>query len=283
MDGRKDDSEAAAFEPIGLHSAGGATAALCPYGAHLIEWRPAGVADNQFFLSSTSRYAPGAAIRGGLPVIFPQFSAMGPLPKHGFARALAWTLADAPSSTELRLELTDDAFTRAQWPHAFRATLGVELGDDSLDVLLRVTNTGTAPCAFTVALHGYFGVDDIGKARVHGLGGRRFIDAADGLREGLETRAAMPIDGEFDRIYHGVEGPLVIADGCRRLVMTREGFPDVVVWNPGELKAATLSDLEPGGWRRMLCVEPAHIARPVELAPGAGWSGRQRLRFEGPA
>jgi glucose-6-phosphate 1-epimerase len=51
----------------------------------------------------------------------------------------------------------------------------------------------------------------------------------------------------------------------------------VVVWNPGAALAAGMSDLEPEGWRRMLCVEAAAVARPVVVAPGARWEGRQRL------
>lgn len=269
-----------AFQPLRLHSAGGATAALCLHGAHLLEWRAAGSDDNEFFLSATSSYAAGAAIRGGLPLIFPQFSGMGPLPKHGFARTRTWTLVEQTTPARLRLALEDDAASRALWPHGFRATLDVTLTDDTLEVCLGVLNTGNGTCAFTAALHGYFAVDDIGQARVQGLAGRRYLDAADGLREDIETRREMPIDGEFDRIYHAVDGALRLVDGHRRLVMMRTGFPDVVVWNPGAARASALADLEPGGWRRMLCVEPAHIARPVELAPGASWTGTQILRRE---
>src|SRR5437868_2958881 len=50
------------------------------------------------FCSRTSKYAPGKAIRGGIPVIFPWF---GPhptdpnLPQHGLVRAAEWTITSA--------------------------------------------------------------------------------------------------------------------------------------------------------------------------------------------
>jgi glucose-6-phosphate 1-epimerase len=52
-----------------------------------------------------------------------------------------------------------------------------------------------------------------------------------------------------------------------------------VVWNPGAVAGAALGDLEPGGYARMLCIEPAVIGRPVLLAPGATWCGIQGLRL----
>ena len=268
----------AAFRPHLMRSIGGATAAICPHGAHLLAWRPLGRTDNQFFLSRTSRYASEAAIRGGIPLVFPQFSGMGSLPKHGFARTRTWSALPTSDAARVSFELEESGATLALWPHRFRARLDVELGDSCLSVRLAVLNTGDTACEFTAALHGYFAVDDIANARVHGLQGRNFLDAANGMRPGREERAALPIEGEVDRVFHAVDGELALSDGGRRLVIEREGFPDVVVWNPGAEKAASLADLEPGGWRRMLCVEPACIERPVRLAPGERWTGVQRLR-----
>ncbi len=271
-------NDASAFRPLSVRSAGGATADVCSHGAHLLAWHPLGVAGNQFFLSSTSRYAGDAAIRGGIPVVFPQFSGMGSLPKHGFARTRPWTVLARDHGASVSFELGESAATLALWPHRFCARLDVDIEDACLTVSLAVDNTGDSAWEFTVALHGYFAVDDIANARVHGLQGRDCLDATDNMRPGREDRAWMPIEGEVDLVFHAVDGELAISDGRKRIVIEREGFPDVVVWNPGEEKAAALADLEPGGWRRMLCVEPACIAHPVRLAPGERWKGVQRLR-----
>jgi len=269
-----------AFTALRIRSAGGATADICPHGAHVLAWRPVGAAGSQFFLSSTSRYAAGSAIRGGVPVVFPQFSGMGPLPKHGFARTMAWTPLSTDDSSSVGFQLQDSPATLALWPHRFAARLDVALEDTCLTVSLVVRNTGDRACEFTAALHSYFTLDDIAEARVHGLQGRSCLDATDGMRPGREGRAAMPIKGEVDLVFHAVDGVLAVSDGEKRIVIERQGFPDVVVWNPGEEKAAALHDLETGGWRRMLCVEPAFIGQPAHLAPGECWTGTQRLRYE---
>jgi len=271
---------ASSFARLGIRSAGGATADICPHGAHLLAWRPVGATGSQFFLSSASRYADGAAIRGGIPVVFPQFSGMGPLPKHGFARTMTWSALPAATASGIGFLLEESPATLALWPHRFAARLDVTLDDTCLTVSLEVRNTGASACEFTAALHGYFAIDDIANARVHGLQGQSCLDATDGMRPGRENRAAMPIEGEVDLVFHAVDGVLAISDGEKRIVIERQGFPDVVVWNPGAEKAAALDDLETGAWRRMLCVEPAVIRRPVCLAPGECWTGIQRLRHE---
>src|ERR1700728_3044729 len=61
-------------------------------GAQVTAWRPAG-AEPVIFLSSHAILAPGKAIRGGIPVIFPWF---GPhptdpkAPQHGIVRIAPW-------------------------------------------------------------------------------------------------------------------------------------------------------------------------------------------------
>ena len=51
-----------------------AEATIYLHGAHVTHHRPAG-AHPTLFLSARSRFAPGAAIRGGVPLIFPWFGA----------------------------------------------------------------------------------------------------------------------------------------------------------------------------------------------------------------
>ena len=65
------------------------SATLYLQGAHLTSWVPAGGAE-VLFVSELARFAPGESIRGGVPICFPQFAELGPLPMHGFAHIAEW-------------------------------------------------------------------------------------------------------------------------------------------------------------------------------------------------
>ncbi|HZF69056.1 MAG TPA: D-hexose-6-phosphate mutarotase [Gemmatirosa sp.] len=277
-----------------LRAPDGAVAVVDAHGAHVLAWRPAGPgadgARERLFLSARASFGEGTAIRGGVPVIFPQFAGEGPLPKHGFARTRRWTRVPAAgddAAGAARWRLVDDAATRAVWPHAFAAELTVQVGGDALAVTLGVQNTGTTLLAFTAALHTYLRVDDVARAAVRGLAGTRYRDTALGDRladPDAVARAGAAADddalrfaGEVDRIYVDAPPLLTLVDGTRRTRIESAGFPDAVVWNPGAERADALADLEPGGWRRFVCVEAAAVARPVRLAPGEHWTGTQRL------
>ena len=60
------------MQRIKISSADGANAELLEHGAHLCSWQPAG-GGQQLFISAKSEFGAGAAIRGGVPIIFPQF------------------------------------------------------------------------------------------------------------------------------------------------------------------------------------------------------------------
>ena len=63
-------------------------------GAHVAHWTPSGQKP-VLFMSSKSFFAPGKAIRGGVPVIFPWFGGRSdgkPGPAHGFARSVDWSV-----------------------------------------------------------------------------------------------------------------------------------------------------------------------------------------------
>jgi glucose-6-phosphate 1-epimerase len=263
-----------------LEAPDGARAEVYLHGAHVTSWTPAGEGGERLFLSAASAFRAGEAIRGGVPVIFPQFAARGPLPRHGFARTAAWALAEvarAGHDVRATLRLADSDATRALWPHAFVAELTVSVGGRSLELALSVANRGAEPLAFTAALHTYLGVDDVRRAVLAGLGGA--------LREGRAAAGAAPeragpelrVAGEIDRVYLDAPGELELREEGRVTALRSTGFPDVVVWNPGPERGAALPDLEPDGWLRMLCVEAAAVGTPVSLGPGERWVGSQTL------
>lgn len=265
---------------IPLRAADGATADVYLHGAHVTSWKPARGAE-RLFLSERSEFRAGAAIRGGIPVIFPQFAAEGPLPRHGFARTSEWTLDGVTASdgeAVASLSLRDSAETRAIWNHAFLATLGVRVGGDRLAVSLTVENRGRAPLSFTGALHSYLRVHDVRDTTLVGLRGTRHRESGVPGSLVMETSDVLRLDGEVDRVYVGVPRTLTLWETERSLEIGFDAFPDAVIWNPGATKAAALADMEPGGERRMVCVEAAAVQRPIVVAPGERWSGTQRFR-----
>jgi glucose-6-phosphate 1-epimerase len=260
---------------VALESPDGARAEVALHGGHVLSWRtPDG--RERLFLSERAVYREGAAIRGGVPVIFPQFADVGPLPRHGFARGTAWALAEADDARAV-LRLVDSEATRAVWPHAFAAELTVALAEDALAMTLAVANVGDAPFAFTGALHTYLRVGDAARATVRGLRGVRYRDQTAGGAERRDGDDALAVRGEVDRVYLDAPSAVELWEGeARSLAVRMDGFRDAVVWNPG-IKADALSDLAPGDAARFVCVEAAVVAAPVVVAPGERWVGAQRL------
>lgn len=268
-----------------LTSPDGAEARLSLEGGHVLSWMPAG-AGEQLYLSPRSEFVPGKAIRGGVPVCFPQFAERGPLPKHGFARTMLWELVSQEQGKDdalAVLRLRDTDATRAIWPHAFELELSVRVSGRVLDVELACENTGDTPLSFTTALHTYLRVRDLDAVSVEGLSGLRYFDSVK-QAEALQ-RLDLLLTGEkgvldLDRIYFGVkERPLVVTEDRRQLVITQQGFDDAVVWNPGPERCAKLADMPAEGWSEMLCVEAATVGIPVQLPPGETWVGRQSLNL----
>ena len=257
----------------------GDTVLLAEQGAQLVSWVSGG--RERLFLSPASHWDGHTAIRGGIPVCFPQFNARGSLPKHGFARNLAWAVTEEASAqadcARLTCTLRADARTLGIWPQAFEAQLRVTLRPGQLEVALAVENTGAQALQFSAALHTYLALDDIGQASLGGLGGQREWDA---LRD--SHAAAAPLlrfDGAFDRVYAAAALPLTLHDGAHQLEISQSPqWADTVVWNPGQAACATMADMPADGFARMLCVEAAQVFEPIALAAAGRWNGWQRLR-----
>jgi glucose-6-phosphate 1-epimerase len=250
-------------------------------GAQVLSWVAAG--RERLYMSPRSALDGQTAIRGGVPVCFPQFNQRGPaagLPKHGFARNLPWTAQPArlePDGAQLQLELHDSERSRAWWPQAFEVQLDLQLSPGSLGLVLTVRNTGTQPWAFTGALHTYFAVDDVARVQLSGLGGCAEWDSV--ADRHAAAAPVLRIEGEFDRVYTATATAYELRDGPHRLAITQSpSWANTVVWNPGEERCATLADMPEEGWQRMLCVEAAQVLAPITLAAGGLWQGAQQLR-----
>lgn len=269
-----------AFTRYCVVSDDGAELEFCPYGGHLLSWRVAG--EEQLLLSSRAVFSEGAAIRGGVPVIFPQFAGLGKLKKHGFVRERTWHLlakgVDREGAACAELELCHRPAAEDPWPHPVRLSLSYRARARTLVMSLSVENIGDGAVEFTGAFHGYWQIDAINEALLHGLENLGYRDSSRGS-EVAASGAPLVFDAEIDRIYPAAPA-LRLQDRRRVLAFSASGFTDTVVWNPGAAKAAALSDLGEGQWRRFVCVEAAIIQSPVRLAPGERWHGRQTVEIQ---
>ena len=265
------------FSRIVLDHPSGSRVELCRHGAHVTSWKNAR-GEELLFLSRKSSFAPGRPIRGGIPIVFPQFCDDGSLPKHGFARTSQWVLADSGQTSAgdvfATLRLEADADTLRLWPFRFSLECSVLLSD-RLTVRLTATNTGDLPFRFQTALHTYFRVADIRRVGVLGLQGLEFSDSLRAGARQKESRELVTFAEETDRIYIGASDALAINDGGRgrTFSITKSGLSDVVVWNPWLEKSRRIEDFGDDEYQSMVCVETGNIMTPVALNPAARWEG----------
>jgi glucose-6-phosphate 1-epimerase len=261
----------------------GYAAVVSEYGAHVVSWTDPSERE-LLFLSEAALFEPGKPIRGGIPLVFPQFSD-GKLPKHGFARTMVWKVVREQVSTAgsvmVTLRLVSDASTLALWPHHFQAEVDIVVTDVLL-LTLRVENTGVAPFTFTSALHTYFRTEDVAGVRLSGLEGCEFVDALRPRKVDVEGRREIAVDGPIDRVYRDSPQSVKLhseRDGTTFLI-TKEGFSDTVVWNPWVDGARSIADLRDDEYSQMVCVESGNVLSPITLVPGELHTSAQILRVE---
>ncbi|PSS30353.1 Glucose-6-phosphate 1-epimerase [Actinidia chinensis var. chinensis] len=263
----------------------GCTAEVLLYGGQVVSWKNERREELLFMSSKAIRKAP-KAIRGGIPICFPQFANLGLLEHHGFARNRLWSLDSSPSplppanqqsSVDLVLKSTEEDLKT--WPHRFELRLRMSLSAGKLTLIPRVRNTDNKAFSFTFALRNYLSVSDISELRVEGLETLDYFDNLLHRERYTEQADAITFDGEIDRVYLSTPTKIAIIDHekKRTFVMRKEGMPDAVVWNPWDKKAKALSDLGDEDYKTMLCVDSAAIETPIVLKPFEEWKGRQEL------
>jgi glucose-6-phosphate 1-epimerase len=257
-------------------------------GAHVARWQPRGQRP-VLFLSSKSLFTPGKAIRGGVPVIFPWFGPRAegkPGPAHGFARTTEWALEEtklrADGDVEITLSLAPNdsarAFGYGDFALRFRVTVG-----SNLQMELEVHNYGKEQFIYEEALHTYFAVGDVRQASVSGLEGTLYIDKTDGFKRKELGSEALRIAKETDQVHLNSSATCIVHDPAwnRRLIVEKSGSETTVIWNPWIDKTTSMSDMAPGEWREMICVETANAAdNALRLAPGGSHKLTASIRLE---
>lgn len=270
---------------IGLRStqalaADDASVRVAHRGAQVLSWVCQG--KERLFLSTRATSRPGQAIRGGVPVIFPQFGGAGNGLRHGFARLLDWKPLHGPGimvehSSSARFGLSANEQTRRTFPYDFHVELHVALTPLELSVMLEIENLDRSDFWFTAALHTYLRVADIGATQLLGLEGIGYLDSTNGGRHEPGAEKPLRFDGETDRIYPGASGVLLLSDGTDTVRIRSEGFPDTVVWNPGRALAASMKDLGDDQFHQFVCVESGVVAAPQVVPAGSRWRASQHL------
>src|ERR1035437_10592591 len=98
-----------------IEDASGSRAEVYLHGAHVTSCVPAG-GHEMLFLSERAEFEHGKAIRGGIPVVFPQFADSGPLPKHGWLRTSTWRFRDIASPlVSATFEIEEDQHSMSLW------------------------------------------------------------------------------------------------------------------------------------------------------------------------
>ncbi|WP_433967188.1 D-hexose-6-phosphate mutarotase [Tunturiibacter gelidiferens] len=263
-----------------------ATATVYLQGAHLTAWQPAGH-QPAIFTSRKTDFAPGKAIRGGVPIAFPWFATRhdGKTgPSHGFARIQDWTLAFAAlAGDDLHLTFTlgpNDLSRSLGYDH-FRLAYQLTVGR-TLTMQLTVANDADTPLVFEEALHTYYAVADVHEIAITGLDGVSYLDKVDGLKEKLQ-HGDITVTGPTDRVYLDTTGTCKLNDhaGRRRIAVAKTGSNTTVVWNPWESGAAKLADMDPTEWHEFVAIETVNAATDaITLAPGATHIMQARVSVE---
>mmetsp|Transcript_3197 Transcript_3197/g.3817 ORF Transcript_3197/g.3817 Transcript_3197/m.3817 type:complete len:329 (+) Transcript_3197:21-1007(+) len=265
-----------------------AMAEVFVFGAHVRKWQESGKPP-AIFMSDTAKLDASTAIRGGIPIVFPQFGGHGPMRSHGFARRVHWRVAEGGSNTSVQKSqvsngvsvtfvLEPNATTKAMWPYEFRFEYTVTLTgatNSRLTTSWNVSNTGTAPFSFSCCSHSYLRVSAVGDVSVRGLEDLPYCAKTNGAKWNYEKSGPRTIEGASDDIYFDSPNEQILHDPGygRDIIIRKQGFPDTVLWTPHLKGAQKMGDLSTEQWADFLCVEPGVVSNPVHLDPGQSWKG----------
>lgn len=243
------------------------------YGAHVLSWTPAGGTD-VLWMSPSSPWKEGAALRGGIPVCFPWF---GPnrihadWQLHGFVRTRIWDIEKiecADDCTSLVLSLDGSRIENRFGYGEFGLKLEIILSR-SLTMKFTVQNRSVSDFTFENGLHTYF-AGNPQSVCLESLDGVKYYDKVDNFSEHVR-KGQFCFDKDLEQAHFYMAAPARnTVDMCgKKLLIDHEGFSSAIIWSPGE--KAGLANPEIGeGWKDFFCFESANaIDDRITIGPGS--------------
>ncbi|KAF4317441.1 hypothetical protein G195_009226 [Phytophthora kernoviae 00238/432] len=299
----------AELETVKLSHPIGSSAEVYLFGAHVKSFRAAMDKNLDILFMSNESFLDGVnPIRGGIPVVFPNFGSAKGFPSHGFARITNWTLdgvteaKDTKDATVAKFTMTSSDSTREMWPVDFKLEYEVSLFPNQLQTALRVQNTFTSEIEFHALLHNYLWVDD---ARDEGVTvkGLKGVDYYDKVAKAnlTETREFISFNNQTDNVYSNAPSPLTVNirgvnNMDRWLEISKTGYissdstlsknvmeavaeieTDAVVWNPWADRAKTMEDFGDEEYKNMVAVEPGRVSEKQKLPAGKTYTLQQSI------
>jgi D-hexose-6-phosphate mutarotase len=228
------------------------------------------------WMSHLSKFIPGKAIRGGVPICWPWFGphANDPsLPQHGIARISNWSLVDTCllGDEQVKVVLRCDQEKIDQLPQwkDVELELSITLGK-TLKLELCTRNRRQEAVVIGGALHTYFKVDDIDHVIVQGLESTHYLDKLDQYKRKFQEKSVVFV-GETDREYLDTHSDCFLIDNVksRTLKVSKEGGSTTVLWNPWRINSKKMADFSDDGFKHMVCIEAAITAHDLKaILPG---------------
>mgnify|MGYP001262149484 CR=1 FL=1 len=211
------------------------------------------------FMSSLSPFAPGKAIRGGVPICYPWFGPREGDVAHGFARIVDWHWIQTrvtEDGAELKFVLPEIA-AKASWPK-FATEYIVTIGD-ALSLELRTTNLSETNLELEDCLHTYLAVREVKEITVRGLESTEYLDKTDGGKCKREGESPIRVQKETNRVYFDTTQTIEVTDpgNGRVLRVEKSGSRSTVLWNPWTTQK--LPDMPGEEHSGMICVESGNV------------------------
>jgi glucose-6-phosphate 1-epimerase len=145
----------------------------------------------------------------------------GEIQQHGFARNVNWAI-ESQTDTSVELSLVPSDYTKEMWNKEFKCTFTITIEDDQLSTKMNVDNVGAEDSFdFQAALHSYFTVSSLENLEIAGsFQGKEFLNKMVGDEGEMQTedREAITISEEYDRVYMGVNDPVLNDKGTGKAV-----------------------------------------------------------------
>jgi glucose-6-phosphate 1-epimerase len=227
------------------------------YGGHVLSWQPKDQQD-VFWLSNSTAYQEGSAIRGGIPLCWPWFGPLEGSNQHGFARQVFWQCDEVKVNEQgvtLLLSWQGENMDKL-WPHSVKLEQRLFFGvnfEQSLTIINRSANNFD----YTGALHSYFKVSSPENVTVPTLDDAAFYDKLTDQRVAPFSRENCV--GPIDTVYDCDKPQQLIDTGWQRIIeITNQNTQQWVLWNPGVETAQQMADIHEHGEQEYVCLEAAN-------------------------